>query len=217
MDRARSNGDCKAALAFATHVGSSTTLKLDPLPAALDALDVARGKLRAAAELPTADETGKTLPFAQILPLGDGNDPLTDLEMEGAPSAHGFVAFGKTASRLVQISLVTGAAPKIGRVGSGSVRAMPDSTWGASLAAGELRAGAFDAEGAIATTVDGFKLADISSVGAAIGTLADGEGRVRRLSGNARDRSQQGRRDDRRSQRSRSTAAVRSPTSTAVP
>ena len=50
----------KAALAFATHVGSSTTLKLDPLPAALDALDVARGKLRAAAELPTAAETGKT-------------------------------------------------------------------------------------------------------------------------------------------------------------
>ncbi len=125
-------------------------------------------------ELPPPTETGKPLPVAQILPLGDGDDPLTNLEMEGVPSAHGFIAFGKTASRLVQISLVTGAAPKIGRVGSGSVRAMPDSTWGASVGEGELRAGAFDTEGAIATPST-VKLAEIASIGAAIGTLADGE------------------------------------------
>src|SRR5688572_5376091 len=41
----------KTALAFAKHVGSSTTLDDDPLPGALDELDAARSKLRAAAEL----------------------------------------------------------------------------------------------------------------------------------------------------------------------
>ena len=151
----------KAAVAFATHVGSSTTLTEDPLPKALDDLDSARGALRKAAELPTAEHTGTPLVPAEIVQLVDGKEPVTELMIDALPSAHGLVLFGKTDSRQVQVQLEAGGAPKIARVGSGSIRAVPDPSWGATAgrltlrtkkeATGEVTAGAMDAEGAIAT------------------------------------------------------------------
>jgi hypothetical protein len=154
----------KTAVAFAKHVGSSTTLEADPLPAALDALDAARAKLRTAAELPASEHGGTPLPQAQILPLADGKEQVTELVIDAVPSAHGLVAFGKTDSHQVQVVLETGGAPKVARVGSGSIRAVPDLGWGATAgiltargtgkaqdSTGDVRVGTMDVEGAIAT------------------------------------------------------------------
>ncbi|HEY5947306.1 MAG TPA: hypothetical protein VIV40_17500, partial [Kofleriaceae bacterium] len=110
----------KAALAFAKHVQSSTTLKQDPLPAALDELDAARDKLRKIAELPAADKVGTPLAPVQIIPIVDGKEPVNELQIDALPSAHGLVLFGKTASRQVQVLLTSGAAPKVARLGGGS-------------------------------------------------------------------------------------------------
>lgn len=153
----------QAALAFAKHVGSSTTLDKDPLPDALDALDAARGKLRAAAKLPATTETGTPLAPAEVVALADGKEPVTELDTQALPSAGGIVRFGRTASRSVQIVMAPGGAPRIVRVGHGSMRALPDLSWGATPgmltvrgagkkqdSIGEVLAGAMDAEGAIA-------------------------------------------------------------------
>lgn len=163
----------KAALAFATHVGSSTTLVDDPLPAALDALDAARIKLRETAKLSTAPHTGKTLVAAQLVPLADGNEPLTNLLVDVLPSAHGLVLYGKTDSRMVQLVLTAGGPPKVARLGPGTVRAVPDMSWGATPADKAVNAGAFDTEGVIATPTS-LKTKGDALVAAAAGTLADG-------------------------------------------
>ncbi len=163
----------KAAVAFATHVGSSTTLKQDPLPAALDALDAARIKLRAAAELTADAAAGTPLRAAQILPLTDGADPIAELTIQTVPSAHGIVVFGKT-SRVVQIDLRPGMAPVVSRVADGIVRAVPDATWGARVGPGEIRIGAMDADGAFPAATS-FPLGDEGTIAAAVGMLAEGE------------------------------------------
>lgn len=154
----------QAALAFAKHVGSSTTLATDPLPGALDALDSARDKLRGAAKLSAITQTGTPLAPAEIVALADGKEPVTDLEVSALPSAHGYLTFGETASHQVQIVLPTGGTPAVSRVGAGSIRALPDASWGATPgmltvrgtgkaqdSIGEVQAGAMDAEGAIAS------------------------------------------------------------------
>jgi hypothetical protein len=168
LDKAAS----KAALAFARHVSESTTLEHDPLPTALDELDAARNKLRTAAKLPETAGVGKPLPVAQALPIGDGADTLTSLVVDAIPSAHGLVLFGKTANRTVQVVLTAGAAPKAMAVGPSSIRAVPDMTWGATPTPTDVRAGAFDAEGVIATpttmTLEG------PTIAAVAGTLQDG-------------------------------------------
>ena len=138
-----------AAKAFATHVVGGAPIGGDPLPPALDALDAAHAKLREAAKLPPIAETGKALPAAQVLPIEDAGEPLTDLTVDAIPSAHGLVVFGKTASHEVQATLVTGEAPRVGRVGPGAMRAVPDGSWGAVASGGEIKVGGFDAEGAI--------------------------------------------------------------------
>ena len=143
----------KAAQAFALHVASSTTLKDDPLPAALDALDAARMSLRNAAGLPVDEAAGKPLPAAQVLPLRDGTDAVTELPVDGLPSAHGIVLFGRAASRPVQVTLVAGGAPKVSRVAAGMVRAVPDGTWGAAVIGQTVSAGAVDGQGAMAAPV----------------------------------------------------------------
>lgn len=155
-----------AAVAFAKHVASSTTQTEDPLPAALDALDAARTRLRTAAKLPATTQTGTALSPAQIVPLVDGTDPVTELTIDAVPSAHGLVVFGRTDSHGVQIALPVGGAPKVDRVGPGSIRGVPDGSWGASAgrlvargkgkvvdSAGQLAVGAMNEEGAIATPV----------------------------------------------------------------
>jgi hypothetical protein len=153
-----------AAVAYAKHVASITTKGEDPLPSALDALDAARAKLRAVAELPKDQVVGAALAPLQLVPVADGKEPVIELFMETVPSAHGLVTFGKTASRQVQIMLAGGAAPKVMRLGGGSIRAVPDLSWGATPGmltvrgkgkaqdtTGEVKAGAMDAEGAMAT------------------------------------------------------------------
>ncbi|HEY5926811.1 MAG TPA: hypothetical protein VIV11_34225 [Kofleriaceae bacterium] len=152
----------RAALAFATHVGSSTTVEVDPLPKALDDLDASRGKLRTTAKLSATEQTGTPLAPAQIVPLVDGKDPVSELIVDALPSAHGLVLFGKTANRQVQVALEAGGTPKVARVGAGSIRAVPDLSWGATAgmltvktkgktSVGEVKAGAMDAEGVITT------------------------------------------------------------------
>ena len=154
----------KAALAYATHVGSSTTLETDPLPAALDALDKARLDLRAATKMAKDEQVGTALPPAQLVPITDGESPLTELRIDAIPSSRGLVVFGKTDNRLVQVVLEPGGKPRVGRIGPGAMRAVPDLTWGATPgmlyvrgkgskqdSAGEVKAGALDAEGAMAT------------------------------------------------------------------
>jgi hypothetical protein len=155
-----------AALAFAKHVDSSTTQTEDPLPGALDALDAARTRLRTAAKLSATTQTGTALSPAQIVPLVDGNDPVTELTIDAVPSAHGLVVFGRTDNHGVQIALPVGGAPKVARVGPGSIRGVPDGSWGASAgrlvargkgkaqdSTGQLVVGAMNEEGAIATPV----------------------------------------------------------------
>ncbi len=163
----------KAALAFADHVGRSTTLEKDPLPHALDELDAARLRLRTTAKLPATAQTGTALPAAQIVPLRDGAEPVTSLEIEAIPSATGMVLFGKTASRLVQVTTTTGGAPKVDRSGGTSLRGVPDTSWGATPEPGEVKVGAFDAEGALAQPTS-LKVSDRSIVAAVVGSLADG-------------------------------------------
>lgn len=143
----------KAAQAFALHVASSTTLKEDPLPAALDALDAARMSLRNAAGLPVDGAAGQPLPAAQVLPLRAGAEPVTELPVDGLPSAHGIVLFGSTASGAVQVTLVAGGAPKVSRVAAGMVRAVPDGSWGAAVIGQTVSAGALDGQGAMASPV----------------------------------------------------------------
>lgn len=153
-----------AAIAFAKHTASITTKGEDPLPSALDALDAARTKLRTVAKLPNTQVAGTPLPVAEIIPIADGKEPVSELFMDSVPSAHGFVAFGRTASRQVQVTLAAGAAPKVIRVGSGSIRAVPDLTWGATASrlvargkgksqdsTGQVSVGAMNEEGVIAT------------------------------------------------------------------
>jgi hypothetical protein len=153
----------KAALSFANHVAGIAKGEA-PLPTALDDLDVARGNLRSVAKLPATTQVGTALSPVQIIPILDGNEPVTSLRAETIPSAHGYVLFGRTQSREVQVVLTGGAAPKVARLGSGSIRAVPDLSWGATGSrlvvrgkgkaqdtTGTVMAGAMDTEGAIAS------------------------------------------------------------------
>lgn len=171
----------RAAGAFATHI-SAPVLEKDPLPGALDALDAARLKLRASADLPADKASGAALPAANVLTLADGKDPITSLEIEteevgfGAePSAHGFVVFGKTAQHDVQVDLVAGAAPHVARVAQAELRSIPDASWGATAEAGAIEVGAFDGNGDMpAPTKLPLPDAQNLTVAAAGGSLADG-------------------------------------------
>jgi hypothetical protein len=171
----------KAASAFAIHISAPVSTH-DPLPSALDNLDGARAKLRAAAELPPSQGTGSPLPAATALAVADGKDPLTALDIEHAdrtlgptPSAHGFMTYGKTASHAVQVGLIAGAAPRVDRVGQATVRALPDSTWGAAAGSGAVQVGAIDVEGVMPAPAPlALPKAQDIAVAAAGGTLADG-------------------------------------------
>jgi hypothetical protein len=172
----------KAAGAFATHV-SAPVLDRDPLPAALDNLDAARAKLRAAAHLPPATGGGSPLPAATILALADGKEPLVGLDLEtttqgtfGAiPSAHGFVMFGKTAKGAVQIDLIAGGAPHVDRVTQADLRSIPDSGWGATAGSDGVNVGAFDPTGAMPAPASlALPVEDNIAVAAVGGTMADG-------------------------------------------
>ncbi|HEX4456014.1 MAG TPA: hypothetical protein VH143_34370 [Kofleriaceae bacterium] len=163
----------KAAAAFAEHAAGNWSQIGGPLPAALDALDAARAKLRIEVGLTVEPKPIAPLPAVQVLALADGSDAVMTLDLPAA-SAHGLVTFGKTkADHDVQIALPIGGAPSVMRVGAGSVRGVPDATWGATIIDGKLAIGAMDADAKIAAPLatDGKRVA---SLVAALGTLADG-------------------------------------------
>jgi hypothetical protein len=163
----------KAAGAFATHIVSSTVLKDDPLPDALDALDAARAALRASVGMPALAQTGTKLAEAKIIRVDDGKTPLEELTVETKPSAHGMIVFGRShdADRDVQVALRTGASPVVAPV-SGDLRAVPDPTWGARTTADGIDIGTIDDTGKMPTPI-GQKLAG-PAIAAIIGTKADG-------------------------------------------
>jgi hypothetical protein len=150
LDKAAS----KAASAFATHIVSSTTLKQDPLPAALDELDAARAALRKAAGMPVLDQAGKPLRAATIVPVDDGDATLKEIEVQTKPSAHGLIVFGKSRKdRDVEIALHTGGAPKVAPA-TGVLRSVPDMSWGAVAAPDRVQVGAIDDKGVMQAPSD---------------------------------------------------------------
>ncbi len=163
----------KAASAFATHVASSTTLRLDPLPAALDALDAARLALRTAAGLPALAQRGTALHPAQLVPISDGDASLKELSVQTKPSAHGLIVFGKSRKgRDVEIALHTGGAPIVSAA-SGLLRAVPDPSWGASAAPDRIQIGTIDDHGVMSAPQD--QPVANAQIDAIIGTPMAGE------------------------------------------
>ena len=168
LDKAAS----KAASAFATHILSSTTLKEDPLPAALDELDAARVALRKAAGMPALEQAGKPLRAATIVPVDDGDATLKEIEVQTKPSAHGLIVFGKSRKdRDVEIALHTGGAPKVAPA-TGVLRSVPDMSWGAVAAPDRVQVGSIDDKGVMQAPSDQ-KVAN-AQIDAIIGTADNG-------------------------------------------
>jgi hypothetical protein len=163
----------KAALAFAKHVSESTTLTVDPLPEALDALDQSRRKLRKSAEMSAGEASGAPLATANVIKLMAGDEGLKVLHVDTIPSAHGIVLFGNTASSYsAQITLTAGKEPKVEKIPLGAVRSVPDSSWGAVTDGGSVLVGAIAPDGKMAPPT---ALAlPAPTVAAVVGTLADG-------------------------------------------
>jgi len=170
LDRAAT----KTAGAFATHIMSSTVLKDDPLPAALDALDAARDELRAAADMPVLAQTGKPLRVAQLVPLTDGDATIKEISVDTKPSAHGIIVFGKSRNgdRDVEIALHTGGAPVVAAA-TGVLRAVPDPSWGAVATPDRVQVGTINADGVMQPLGDQ-KVAG-AQIDAIVGTAASGE------------------------------------------
>lgn len=166
----------KAAIAFARHVSESTTLENDPLPGALDALDEARNKLRTTARMAATETSGKPLAVAETLPITDGGKKLTSLTVNAIPSAHGLILFGRSETGMVQVVLSPGADPKAARVDGATVRAVPDMSWGASIATSpqgtEVMIGGLDPQATI--SVHGSFPMERPTIAAVAGTPGDG-------------------------------------------
>ncbi|HUS27342.1 MAG TPA: hypothetical protein VMZ53_02505 [Kofleriaceae bacterium] len=144
-----------AARAYVLHISPQNTFADDPLPAALDSLDEARTKLRAAASLPALTETAVSLRAVQVVPIELDMQPMTELEVDSLPSARGIVLFGQAGTHDVQAILTTGATPVVAEVGDGALRSVPDLSWGALVEEQRVRAGMFDPKGLLRTDFDG--------------------------------------------------------------
>jgi hypothetical protein len=116
------------------------------LPAALDAVEGARGQLRAAADMSVTPAVGPAIQSAEIVPLVVAKEPVISLEPFVA-SAHGGVAFGKTAAGSIEVVLTAGGAPQVANVVDGAVRSTADLAFGALAEMGRIRIGMFDAFG----------------------------------------------------------------------
>lgn len=164
----------KAAGAFATHIVSSTVIKNDPLPAALDALDTARAELRTAAGMPALAQSGTPLRAAQLVPLTDGDAAIKEISVDTKPSAHGIIVFGKSRNgdRDVEIALHTGGAPVVAAA-TGVLRAVPDPSWGAVATRDRLQFGTINADGVMQPL--GEQKVTGAQIDAIIGTAANGE------------------------------------------
>ncbi len=151
----------KVATAFASHVDPAGDApdkrsKDSPLPAALDELDTARAQLREAASMDPPPALGPTaLPPAEVIQLADGSDPVGSLTAWLIPSSGGTLGFGSVKGKgEVQLTLVAGAAPNIGKLGAGAVRAVPDLAWGAAGLRAQVSIGTIDVRGAFGQMVD---------------------------------------------------------------
>jgi len=168
----------KVATAFASHVdpfGDVPEHRGDsPLPAALEELEGAQADLRKAAGMDPPDSAaGPTLPAAQLIPLKDGGQQVSNLEAWLLPSSGGVIGFGSTHDREVEMVLVAGAAPKLLPAPSGGVRAVTDATWGAAGLQDEVVVGPIDDKGAFGTMTN-IPAGELARVLFAVGTIADG-------------------------------------------
>jgi hypothetical protein len=142
--------------AFLAHVDPmgepAENRKPDALPLALEGLDAAYTQLRTAAGLPppAARAAAPPLPPAEIIPLHDGDKPVTELASWTMPTMGGVVAFGGSGARELQITLVPGAPATIRPVGNGVLRTVPDAAWGAAGGPGQVVIGPLDEAGALA-------------------------------------------------------------------
>jgi hypothetical protein len=130
----------KVATSFATHVDPfgeprAERHKESPLPAALQELDQAHAKLRAAASMPPPPSTSiPKLAAADTVAVRTENQNLRWYDMTQLPSAGGAIAWGATDDRSeVEVVLPAGGAPTVHKVMAGVVRALPDPSWGVSV------------------------------------------------------------------------------------
>ncbi len=122
--------------AFLAHVDpmGEPSRDSDPerLPKALDELDAAHAALRRAVDLPPlARPAAPPLPVLELLPVRDGDQPVEALTSWTMPTMGGVIAFGKSPSRELQLTLAPGAPPVMRPVGNGILRTVPDAAWGA--------------------------------------------------------------------------------------
>ncbi len=170
----------KVAGAFASHVDPSGEAvekrgKDSPLPAALDELDVAHAELRQAAGMdPRKSAAASTLPEAEVIAIKDGSDTVSALTAWLTPSSGGTLGFGSVKGKgEVQLTLVAGAAPRVSKLGPGSVRAVPDLAWGAAGLREQVAVGSIDERGAFGPMTT-FPVDFGARVVIAVGTLSHG-------------------------------------------
>jgi hypothetical protein len=152
-----------AAQAYVLHISPATKVADDPFPLALEALDEAHAGLRTVAKLPPLAETGASLRAAQVIPILLDGHHVTHLEVESIPSARGLVLFGDMAQQQVQVILTTGGMPKAAALSVdgdllervGTLRSVPDASWGALADGNRVRAGLFDPSGLLRSDFDG--------------------------------------------------------------
>lgn len=149
----------KFANAFAMHAdpfgdASIKAEKESALGAAFESLDVAHGELRAAVGLdPAAVTQLPPLPAAELLPLKDGADRVTELESWVLPSAGGIYAHGGSKTAQFQIAAAPGQPPRVLKVPSSALRAVPDLSWAATGLLSEVAIAPIDERGAFGATM----------------------------------------------------------------
>jgi hypothetical protein len=171
----------KVAVSFASHVdpgGDGMRKKPDPLPVALDELEVAYASLRKAAELgpappPAGMKDARPLPAAQIVPVTLGGKRILSVQEPYVTSRSGLLAFGTVDGGEVQLQLAASKPPVVAAVGAGMQRALPDGSWGARALPDTIEVGQLDAAGTLATPAQ-LKLAGPTQVITALGSWADG-------------------------------------------
>ncbi len=149
----------KFANAFAMHAdpfGDSAMKaeKESALGAAFESLDAAHAELRTATGLDAAATAQlPALPAAELIPLKDGAERVKELVSWVLPSAGGIYAHGGSKTGQFQISAVPGQSPKVLKVPSSALRAVPDLSWAATGLFSEVAIAPIDERGAFGTTI----------------------------------------------------------------
>ncbi|MBS1120988.1 MAG: hypothetical protein H6Q90_3216 [Deltaproteobacteria bacterium] len=160
LDQAASH----VATGFISHVDPGGELPknrgVDPLPGALEELDLAHAALRTAAGMgpPTLAGGTRALRPAEILPVRDGADPVTSLDLWLRPSVGGVFALGNmTKTTTVQLQLAPGTAPKIARIDPFARRSLTDPAWGAMSRGVDVDVGPIDDAGTVVASATHLK------------------------------------------------------------